>query len=379
MNFKTLNVDLQAVAQRAYMSLYYKSTFMNFLNTSYMQTNRSTPIIEIIKTVATAVNERETTEIMNPLTPELATYNPAFVNLTELAMDYSFRVSPVITNSAVMGVIEDQIKLKDSALSKKIDVYGYKKLNTRINGASDGSMAYTNGQCKVWAPANKEAYIDIVNELKAILFDRDVYDGYMLGLESIEYAKMVSALTAIIKYETRTGVEAIDRGTFAYAYGVDIFQINSKVLEGNVKGYFGNEIAAVGDLYFTAMSEFPGNYPGYPGYYVLEGNILFGAEVVRPEAMIKLVDSLPTVGTYTIPQLTNGTAMAAVTPTGGSGVVKYSAAGLPAGLTINETSGQVSGTPTVTGTFEVSIFGADANGNYGVPYNGTITVVAGDQ
>lgn len=374
MNFKTLNVDLQAVAQRAYMSLYYKSTFMNFLNTSYMQTNRSTPIIEIIKTVATTVNERETTEIMNPLTPELATYNPAFVNLTELAMDYSFRVSPVITNSAVMGVIEDQIKLKDSALSKKIDVYGYKKLNTRINGASDGSMAYTNGQCKVWAPANKEAYIDIVNELKAILFDRDVYDGYMLGLESIEYAKMVSALTAIIKYETRTGVEAIDRGTFAYAYGVDIFQINSKVLEGNVKGYFGNEIAAVGDLYFTAMSEFPGNYPGYPGYYVLEGNILFGAEVVRPEAMIKLVDSLPTTGTYTIPALTKGTAMAAVTPTGGSGVVKYSAAGLPAGLTINETSGQVSGTPTVTGTFEVSIFGADANGNYGVPYVGTITV-----
>ena len=374
MNFATLNVDLQAVAQRAYMSLYYKSTFMNFLNTSYMQTNRSTPIIEIIKTVATTVNERETTEIINPLTPELATYNPAFVNLTELAMDYSFRVSPVITNSAVMGVIEDQIKLKDSALSKKIDVYGYKKLNTRINGASDGSMAYTNGQCKVWAPANKEAYIDIVNELKAILFDRDVYDGYMLGLESIEYAKMVSALTSIIKYETRTGVEAIDRGTFAYAYGVDIFQINSKVLEGNVKGYFGNEIAAVGDLYFTAMSEFPGNYPGYPGYYVLEGNILFGAEVVRPEAMIKLVDSLPTMGTYTIPQLTNGTAMAAVTPTGGSGVVKYSAAGLPAGLSINETSGQVSGTPTVTGTFEVSIFGTDANGNYGVPYIGTITV-----
>lgn len=374
MNFKTLNVDLQAVAQRAYMSLYYKSTFMNFLNTSYMQTNRSTPIIEIIKTVATAVNERKDVEITSPLTPELATYNPAFVNLTELAMDYSFRVSPVITNSAVMGVIEDQIKLKDSALSKKIDVYGYKKLNTRINGASDGSMAYTNGQCKVWAPANKEAYIDIVNELKAILFDRDVYDGYMLGLESIEYAKMVSALTAIIKYETRTGVEAIDRGTFAYAYGVDIFQINSKVLEGNVKGYFGNEIAAVGDLYFTAMSEFPGNYPGYPGYYVLEGNILFGAEVVRPEAMIKLVDSLPTMGTYTIPQLTNGTAMAAVTPTGGSGVVKYAATGLPAGLSINETSGQVSGTPTVTGTFEVSIFGTDANGNYGVPYVGTITV-----
>ena len=378
MNFATLNVDLQGVAQRAYMNLYYKSTFMNFLNTAYMQTNRSTPIIEIIKTVATAINERETTEILNPLTPELATYNPSFVNLTELAMDYSFRVSPVITNSAVMGVIEDQIKLKDSSLAKKIDVYGYNKLNTQINGASDGSMAYTNGQCMIWAPAQKEDYIDLVNELKSILFDRDVYDGYMLGLESIEYAKMVSALTSIIKFETRTGVEAIDRGVFGYAYGIDIFQINSKVLPLNVKGFFGNEITAVGDLYFTAMSEFPGNYPGYPGYYVLEGNILFGAEVVRPEAMIKLVDSLPTTGTYTIPALTKGTAMAAVTPTGGSGVVTYSATGLPAGLTINAQNGQVTGTPTVTGTFEVSIFGADANGNYGVPYNGTITVVAGD-
>ena len=374
MNFATLNVDLQGVAQRAYMNLYYKSTFMNFLNTAYMQTNRSTPIIEIIKTVATAVNERETTEIMKPLNPELATYNPSFVNLTELAMDYSFRVSPVITNANVMGVIEDQIKQKDSALAKKIDVYGYKKLNTRINGASDGSMAYTNGQCKVWAPANKEGYIDIVNELKAILFDRDVYDGYMLGLESIEYAKLVSALTSIIKYETRTGVEAIDKGTFAYAYGIDIFQINSKVLPLNVKGFFGNEITAVGDLYFSAMSEFPGNYPGYPGYYVLEGNILFGAEVVRPEAMIKLVDSLPTVGTYTIPQLTNGSAMSTASPSGGTGVVTYSATGLPAGLTINAQNGQVTGTPTVTGTFEVSIFGADANGNYGVPYIGKITV-----
>lgn len=374
MNFATLNVDLQAVSQRAYQNLYYKSTFMNFLNTSYMQTNRSTPIIEIIKTAATTVNERKTTEILNPLTPELATYNPSFVNLTELAMDYSFRVSPVITDANVMGVIEDQIKLKDSALAKKIDVYGYKKLNNRINGASDGSMAYTNGQCKVWAPANKESYIDIVNELKAILFDRDIYDGYMLGLESIEYAKMVSALTSIIKYETRTGVEAIDKGTFAYAYGIDIFQINSKVLPLNVKGFFGNEITAVGDLYFSTMSEFPGNYPGYPGYYVLEGNILFGAEVVRPEAMIKLVDSLPTVGTYTIPQLTNGSAMSTASPSGGTGVVTYSATGLPAGLTINAQNGQVTGTPTVTGIFEVSIFGADANGNYGVPYIGKITV-----
>ena len=66
--------------------------------------------------------------------------------------------------------------------------------------------------------------------------------------------------------------------------------------------------------------------------------------------------------------------MTAVNPTGGTGVVTYSATGLPAGLTINAQNGQITGAPTVTGTFEVSIFGADANGNYGVPYNGTITV-----
>lgn len=374
MNFATLNLDLQGVAQKAYQSLYYKSTFMNFLNTSYMSTNRSTPIIEIPKTVATTVNERETPEIIDPLKPELARYNPSFVNLTELSLDYSFKVSPVVTNSAVMGVIEDQIKLKDSTAAKKIDVYGYKKLNKRINGSSDGSMAYTNGQCAVWKPATKEAYIEILTVLKSILFDRDVYEGYMLGLSSTEYAKLVAAITSIIKYETRTGVEGVDKGSFAVAYGVDVFQINSKVLGDGVIGYFGNEIATVGDLYFSAMSEFPGNYPGFPGYYVLEGNILFGAEVVRPEAMIKLVDSLPTIGTYTIPELTKDTAMTSVSPAGKENVVKYTAVGLPGGLVINETSGQISGTPAEKGSFEIAIFGIDKKGNNGNPYTGTIKV-----
>ena len=39
------------------------------------------------------------------------------------------------------------------------------------------------------------------------------------------------------------------------------------------------------------MVAYNGNYPGFPGYYVVEGNVLFGAKVVRPEAIIKLVAS----------------------------------------------------------------------------------------
>jgi hypothetical protein len=39
------------------------------------------------------------------------------------------------------------------------------------------------------------------------------------------------------------------------------------------------------------MVEYQGNYPGFPGYYVIEGNILFGAKVVMPSAVIKLVAS----------------------------------------------------------------------------------------
>jgi uncharacterized repeat protein (TIGR03803 family) len=40
----------------------------------------------------------------------------------------------------------------------------------------------------------------------------------------------------------------------------------------------------------------------------------------------------------------------------------YSATGLPAGLTINPTTGLISGTPTVTGVFNVTVYASNANG-----------------
>ena len=67
-----------------------------------------------------------------------------------------------------------------------------------------------------------------------------------------------------------------------------IFPINDNVLTNSELGYFASPIGVVGDTFFSAMAEYDGNYPGFPGYYVIEGNILFGANVVRPEAIIKL-------------------------------------------------------------------------------------------
>lgn len=292
MNFATLGLDLQSVVKRTYANLYYKSTAMNFLDQSYMQVARATgtPVIEVIKQLDTPLNKRSTSEITAPLTSTLATYDSVMVNLTELSMDYSFRISPVMIGTNIMNTLEGQINKKDSQIAKEIDTYVYGKFDTTITGAVDGSEAYTEGQQFVWAPANNDAYIPLLNKLTAFLFNRDVYDGYMLGLKATEYANFVSALTSIIKFETRTGVEGIDKGKFAAAYGVDTFQINDGVITtSNTVGFFGNQIAAVGDLFFSSFAQYPGNYPGYPGYFVMEGNVMFGAELIRPEALIKLV------------------------------------------------------------------------------------------
>ena len=79
-------------------------------------------------------------------------------------------------------------------------------------------------------------------------------------------------------------------GTIARAYGIDAFEINDNVL-GDAIGYFFNPIAVVGDTFFSAFVQH--NSPqGYPGYIVLEGTQSFGASVVRPEAIIRLVETV---------------------------------------------------------------------------------------
>lgn len=278
--YEEINLDLQAFAKRVYDSILYQSTFYNFLNMAYIGTLRQTgaPVIEIAKTDALSVNVRETKEIQNRLNPALTTYTHTMVDLTELNMDYSIRVPLMVTGSDITNAIQDAADLEDSAIAEQIDEYGYGKL-----------AAATMDEAE-WDPATKEDYISVLNGLRAKLFNKKVVGDYRLGLGATEYANLVSALTSVLKFETLAGREGVDMGEIARVYGISIFEINDNVL-GDEKGYFFNPIAVVGDTFFSAFVQH--NSPqGYPGYYVLEGTQSFGAEVVRPEAIIRLVEEV---------------------------------------------------------------------------------------
>ena len=280
--YSELNLDLQAFVKRVYDSILYQSTFYNFLNMNYIGELRQTgaPVIEIAKTDPVAVNVRQTKEIQNALVPTLTTYKHTMVDLTELNMDYSIRVPLMVTGSDITNAVQDAADLKDSAIAKQIDTYGYGKL-----------AANTDIEEFEWAPATKEDYIKLLNSLRATLFNKDVTGEYRIGLGAIEYGNYVTALTSVLKFETLQGVEGVDMGTIARAYGISVFEINDNVLTEGVKGYFFNPIAVVGDTFFSAFVQH--NSPqGYPGYYVMEATQSFGAEVVRPEAIIRLVEEV---------------------------------------------------------------------------------------
>lgn len=272
-NYTQIGLDLQSVVKRTYANLLYRSSFYNFLNEAYIGEVRQagTPMIEVMKQVATTVNKRDYAEMTSAKTPALVGYNSVKVDLTQLPMDYSFRIPVLVTGSNVMNAIDEAIRLNDSGIAVKIDTFGYDKLADTITGDRTSSKtAADTGSTFVWNPATKEAYIDALNGLKATLFNLNVYDTYRLGLEAVEYGKLVAALTSVLKFETLAGVEGVDRGEIAEAYGIEIFPINSNVLTNSEKGYFASPVAVVGDTFFSAMVEYNGNYPGFPGYYVVE-------------------------------------------------------------------------------------------------------------
>lgn len=386
MNFTGINLDLQGVMKRAYENLLYNSSFYKLLNRSYLEDVRQTgtPMIEVIKQLGTGVNKRTSAEITTALTPTLATYESIKVDLTELPLDYSFRISPLMVGSNIAMAIQGQIDLKDSEIAYAIDQYGFNKLNTAIVGPQDGSQAYTHGQCQVWSPTTGDEVIQNLNHFKSLLFDRKINNNYELGLSSNQYAYFISRLTSILKYETRAGVEGVDMGEVANAYGIEVFQINSNVVEysavngsnvaTNAVGYFANEVGVVGDTFFSAMNQYPQGMPGYPGYFCLEGNMLFGASVVRPEAVIKLVNSLPAVTAGTFDNGTHNQVYAQTTAFSGTNIATFEASGLPAGLSINATTGAVTGTPTTAGEYNVTIWGVDTYGNFSNGFTGTITI-----
>ena len=268
MNYASLNLDLQGVVKKVYEDLLYRSSFMNFLNPSYLGEIRSTgtPTIEVIKTKPVAL---ATPSGATPVAPTLATYDSVKIDLTELDKHYSVAVDPRMNN--IDQAIESQIAQEDAAIASAIDSYGYNKLT-----AATQSYTLTNNP------------IDDITNLIAMLFDNNAYDGYKLGIESSGYAKLVAGMTSLLKFETLAGVEGVDRGVVARAYGVDIFPINSNVLQSGDKGFFTNEEAVAGDMYFSNFNQFS-EYPGLPGMFVIEGRAMFGADIVRDEAIVKLV------------------------------------------------------------------------------------------
>lgn len=275
------SLDLQSVAKRIYYSLMYRSTFYKFLNEKYIGEirNTGTPMIEVLKSGDASVNVRETKEITNALTPGLLGYSSVKVDLTALPMDYSIRIPILVSGTNFTNTLEDAMDKKDAAVATKIDTYGFGVLASEVSSEAE------------WAPSDAAGYISLLNGLKANLFNKNVFDSYRLGISATEYANLTSALTSILKYETMTGVEAVDRGVVANAYGVEIFPINDTMLSDEV-GYFFNPIAVVGDTFFDSFVQYAGNYPGFPGYYVMEGNIMFGAKVVEPNAIVKLVEEI---------------------------------------------------------------------------------------
>lgn len=277
-NFTEVGLDLQNTVKRIYQNIIYRSTFYKMLNDSYIGElrNAGTPMIEVMKSQDVTVNVRNTKEIQTQLTPSLMGYNSVKVDLTELPMDYSIRIPILVTGSGIANALDSALQKKDSAVAKKIDTYGFNMLG-----------ADTNIVEKTWNPATKEEYIDTLTKLSADMFNNDIYDTYRMGLSATEYAKYVAALTSILKYETMAGVEGVDRGTIARAYGVDAFQIADAVL-GKAKGYFFNPMAVVGDTFFDAFVQHV-SPQGWPGYFVFEGNVLFGAKVVEPKAIFRLV------------------------------------------------------------------------------------------
>lgn len=275
-------LDLQSVAKRIYYSLIYRSTFYRFLNERYIGELRTagTPMIEILKSGDATVNVRETKEITQALTPGMLGYSSIKVDLTELPMDYSIRIPVLVAGTNFTNTLEDAMDKKDQAVATAIDTYGFGKLATGVTQEAE------------WNPSDQAGYISLLNSLKATLFNNNVYDDYRLGLGATEYANLVSALTSILKFETPTGVRGVEMGDVASAYGVSqIFQINDAML-GEEKGYFFNPIAVVGDTFFDSFVQYNGNYPGFPGYYVMEGNIMFGCAIAEQNAIIKLVEEV---------------------------------------------------------------------------------------
>jgi len=100
-----------------------------------------------------------------------------------------------------------------------------------------------------------------------------------------------------------------------------------------------------------------------------------GASLVSCNKMQPMFDCTAIAVTLPAITATHGQAITpeTVTASGGTPAYTFAAYGLPSGLSINASTGQISGTPAAAGTFAYAVVVTDANGNVGVA-TGSITV-----
>jgi hypothetical protein len=110
--------------------------------------------------------------------------------------------------------------------------------------------------------------------------------------------------------------------------------------------------------------------------------IAYALQAAGSGAAVQTVNRMPapvdlTKITVTLPEISgeHGAAIppASVTASGGRGTYSYTAYGLPAGLSCNASTGQISGTPAVAGSYAYAVAVADSQGNIGIAAR-TITI-----
>lgn len=110
-----------------------------------------------------------------------------------------------------------------------------------------------------------------------------------------------------------------------------------------------------------------------PGYYMLFANSATGVPSVSKSVQI-IGTAAPKLGNPGPKAGNKGVAVQlAVNATASNGSLAYSAEGLPAGLAINSSSGLISGSPTTSGTFYVTVSARDSSATTSTQFQWTVT------
>jgi len=232
------------------------------------------------------------------------------------------------------------------------------------------SVTPSDGTDLVWSPTDSQTrLLSLINSAQ-----------HSLEVEQEEFGDttLVNAVVAAAQRGVAVRVVAEDQGG---AYDSELNQVTAA--GGHVKtyssstGYYIHAKAIVVDYGTSAASVFQGsenfsdnslNHNRELGLIVADSGVLTGIE----NAFNADFGSSGGSGSVTVTNpgaqtSTVGTAVSLqvqASDTAG-GALSYSATGLPAGLSINATSGLISGTPTTSGTYSVTVTATDSTGPSG--------------